>query len=148
MLTVNTCIPEMLKPHQPANVPVAVEGFYWKVPWLSVRSPPACPLCLVFRRTVTALIWLHLPYIFPLCRLMSSDGVYAFVLRSVFLSLMQTPFQLLFFLFLSIESCFCCLPSLRVRDRHTSCIVYVGLRVCVSGHVCLCVYVCVSTSVE
>lgn len=77
---------------------------------------------------------------------------------------MQTPFQLLFFFFLSTESCFCCLPSLRVRDRHTSCLclrdcscvcacvcVGVRLRAYMSVFVtiyCICVYVCVGTSVE
>lgn len=60
-----------------------MEGFYWRFPWLSACSPPTCPLCLVFRRTVTVLIWLLLPYIFLLCRLMSSDGANAFVLCSL-----------------------------------------------------------------
>lgn len=66
------------------------------------------------------------------------------------LSLMQTPFQLLFFLFLSTESCFCCLPSLHVRDRHTSWIVCmcvcVGLCVCVCGHACM--HACMSVFVS
>lgn len=47
-------------------------------------------------------------------------------------SLMQSLFQLLFFLVLSTESCFCYLLSLHVCDRHTSCIV----RVCVYVSVC------------
>lgn len=45
-------------------------------------------------------------------------------------TLMRTCFQMLFFLFLSTESCFCCLPSLGVRDRHTSCV----FCVCVCVH--------------
>lgn len=32
---------------------------------------------------MTALIWLHLPYIFSLCRLMSSDGANASISRSL-----------------------------------------------------------------
>lgn len=120
--------------------------FDWRFRWLSTnRSLLSC----VTERTVTAFIWLHLPYIF-----FPSADWWVLTERmplSRIPSLKQSRFQLLFFLFLSTESCFCCLPSLRVRDRHTSCIVCVwgcvhrcaGMHVYVCVHVCLCPYVCV-----
>lgn len=85
-------------------------------------------------------------HISSLCRLMSSDGERMPLSR--ILSLKQTPFQLLFFLFLSTESCFRCLPSLRVRDRHTSCTVCmcgsvrVGVRARLRPNVCVYVRTC------
>lgn len=42
-----TCIPDLLKHHQPANASVDVQGFNWRFSCLSVYYPPACPLCLV-----------------------------------------------------------------------------------------------------
>lgn len=109
---------------------------------------------------MTAFIWLHLPYIF-----FPSADWWVLTERmplSRIPSLKQSRFQLLFFLFLSTESCFCCLPSLRVRDRHTSCIVCVcgvvctGVQACTYMCVCMCVfvpmyvcmYICVHTSVK
>lgn len=109
----------------------------WKVftdgfPGTRFRSPPACPLCLVFRRTVTALIWLHLPYIFCLCRLMSSDGVNAFVSRS-----------------LSCRPSFNCCFSYSCRQK----VVFAASLPCVSvtgilPALCVCVCVCAGMHVS
>lgn len=76
-------------------------------------------------RTVTVFIWLRLVYIFP-----SADQCVQIERVPLSHTLMRTCFQMLFFLFLSTESCFCCLPSPRVRDRHTSCILCVCVGLC------------------
>lgn len=89
------------------------------------------------------LIWLHLPYIFSLCRLMSSDGVNAFVSHS--LSLMQTLFQLWFsyscrqkVVFAASRLCVSVtgiLPALCVG-------LCVGMHACVHACLSLCLCMC------
>lgn len=119
---------------------------------LSFALHQPVPLCLVFRRTVTVLIWLHLPYIFSLRRLMSSDGANAFVSHSLSC---RPPFnccfsyscrqKVVFAASLPCVSVTGILPALCVSG-----VVCVCERAClyVCVHVCLCVYVCASTSVE
>lgn len=93
------------------------------------------------------LIWLHLPYIFSLCRLMSSDRVNAFVSHS--LSLMQTLFQLWFSYSCRQKVVFpaslLCMPVTGILPALCA-ELSVGMHVCVCVFVSVCAFVCASLS--
>lgn len=129
-----TCSPLMTKPHQPVRVCQCGRCFprkfsHFFVPWGGQ--------------------WQYSYY-------MSASRVHAFPLQTGAFGVEWVPLshadlvQILFFLFLLTESCFRCLHSLDVRDKHTSYVLCVCARACrfVCVDVCLCVYICVNTSVE